>query len=75
MSYTRGKTAAEIFARMKMAVREDIRTRDARRIAALNQQERERKQRLIDMGYLSPDAVLEARFDHLLRRESSDPTA
>lgn len=75
LSYTRGKTAAEIFARMKRAIREDIQARDARRIAVLNQQERARKQQLQDMGYLSPDAVIEARFDYLMRRESTDPAS
>lgn len=66
LSYARGKTPAEIYARMKRAVKDDVVAREQRRIAALNARAAARKQELEALGYLSPEAALEARFDHLM---------
>ncbi|KAG7389237.1 hypothetical protein PHYPSEUDO_010795 [Phytophthora pseudosyringae] len=56
----------ELFKRMKRAVREDLSTRNKRRIAALNAKERDRKEELERQGVLSPEQQLEAKFDQLL---------
>lgn len=64
LRFTRGRTAVEIFSRMKKVMREDLRTRDQRRIAALNAQALANKKKLEQMGYISAEAALEARFDY-----------
>ncbi|POM80818.1 Hypothetical protein PHPALM_1295 [Phytophthora palmivora] len=56
----------ELFKRMKHVMRDDLSTRNKRRIAALNAKERERKKELEKQGILSPEQQLEAKFDKLL---------
>ncbi|KAF4029569.1 hypothetical protein GN244_ATG02650 [Phytophthora infestans] len=59
-------TVPDIFKRMKRVVRDDLSTRNKRRIAALNAKERERMKELERQGILSPEQQLEAKFDQLL---------
>ncbi|EGZ14954.1 hypothetical protein PHYSODRAFT_506275 [Phytophthora sojae] len=66
LRYLHAYSVPELFKRMKRAVREDLNTRNQRRIAALNAKERERKKELERQGILSPEQQLEAKFDRLL---------
>ncbi|KAG6616226.1 uncharacterized protein IUM83_03521 [Phytophthora cinnamomi] len=66
LRYLHTYPAPELFKRMKRAVRDDLNTRNQRRIAALNAKERERKMELERQGILSPEQQLEAKFDRLL---------
>ncbi|KAG2786066.1 hypothetical protein JG687_00007018 [Phytophthora cactorum] len=56
----------DLFKRMKRVVRDDLSTRNKRRIVALNAKERKRKKELERQGILSPEQQLEAKFDQLL---------
>jgi hypothetical protein len=61
----------ELFTLMKRVVREDLNSRNKRRIAALNARERERKKELEQQGILSPEQQLEAKFDQLLNASAT----
>lgn len=62
------RSPSEIYQQMKRAVREDLVTREKRRIQALNDREKLRKQQA---GELSPEAALEAKFDRMFVESSS----
>ncbi|KAE9041157.1 hypothetical protein PR003_g6771 [Phytophthora rubi] len=66
LRYLHTYSVPELFKRMKRAVRNDLSTRNQRRIAALNAKERERKTELERQGILTPEQQLEAKFDRLL---------
>ncbi|KAG1694208.1 hypothetical protein DVH05_021864 [Phytophthora capsici] len=66
LRFLHSHSAPEIFKRMKRVVRDDLNTRNKRRIAALNAKEKERKKELEKQGILSPEQQLEAKFDRLL---------
>ncbi|KAE8891562.1 hypothetical protein PF005_g11832 [Phytophthora fragariae] len=66
LRYLHTYSVPELFQRMKRAVRNDLSTRNQRRIAALNAKERERKTELERQGILTPEQQLEAKFDRLL---------
>lgn len=60
LQYTERYTATEIFARMKKIVREDLRTRETRRIQALNRKQAE----LDELWAEAREKELESRFDN-----------
>ncbi|KAK1941049.1 hypothetical protein P3T76_007755 [Phytophthora citrophthora] len=66
LRFLHSHSVPEIFKRMKRVVRDDLSTRNKRRIAALNAKEKERKKELEKQGILSPEQQLEAKFDRLL---------
>ncbi|KAL3663811.1 hypothetical protein V7S43_011224 [Phytophthora oleae] len=66
LRFLHSHSVPELFKRMKQAVRDDLNTRNKRRIAALNAKEKERKKVLEKQGILSPEQQLEAKFDRLL---------
>ncbi|RLN47283.1 hypothetical protein BBJ28_00014729 [Nothophytophthora sp. Chile5] len=66
LRFARNQNAAEVFQRMKRIVREDLRTRNQRRIAALNAKEQQKKRQLgIRGSVLTAEQQLEMKLDRL----------
>ncbi|KAL4114984.1 hypothetical protein PRIC2_013880 [Phytophthora ramorum] len=71
LRFLHSHSVPELFQRMKRIVREDLSTRNKRRIASLNAKERARQQELQRQGILSPEQQLEAKFDRLLNASAA----
>lgn len=66
----KARSPTEIYQQMKRAVCADLAIREKRRIQALNDREKLRKQQA---GELSPEAALEAKFDRMFFEGTAEP--